>query len=330
MLKKLLNLSLLALMILTLGGCSKDEDDVPDEWTKGSDFEGIPRSAASSFTIDGRTYVVGGFDGEKRLNDMWYYDNEKSNWFRVLNADFPGRARNYAVAFVINGKAYVGAGSDGSEAKRDFYQFDPVTNKWTPIPDFPGEARYGAVAFSGNGKGFVGMGTNTTGDLKDFYSYTPGLGTAPGTWAQVNSLPSTKRANAFTFTIGDLAYIGGGRNNGIYLTDFWSFNTKTGEWNSLNALDRDDNGFTYNLKREYAATFLLGGQAYITGGSSGSILSSTWQYNPDVDGWYEYQNFGGTAREAAIGFSIGDRGYVTTGRNGSLRFDDMWIFKPND
>ena len=327
MIKKLLSASFIVAIIL-LGSCKKDKDDDPKEWVRGSDFEGSPRSAAASFVIDGKIYITGGFNGEKRLNDLWMYDPKLTNWYKIADADFPGIARNYAVAFSMNGKGYVGTGTDGTNSLKDFHQFSPETKQWKKIADFPGEPRYGAIAFSGTGKGYVGSGTSINGDLKDFYSYNP----LSDTWAQVTSLPGTKRAYAFTFTLGDLSYIGSGTNNGSNLSDFWSYNTQNDTWTKKNEIYRDDKiesnkKYQYDLRRRSAATFTIGNKAYISGGISSGIPNNV-AYDPTIDLWEQHQDIGGVPRESAIGFGIDGKGYVVTGKNGSY-FDDLWLFSPN-
>ena len=57
----LIKLLLLSVVLCVGVSCSSDDDDDPDEWTKGADFEGLPRSGAASFTIDGYTYVTTGY-----------------------------------------------------------------------------------------------------------------------------------------------------------------------------------------------------------------------------------------------------------------------------
>ncbi|MBB5620467.1 N-acetylneuraminic acid mutarotase [Pedobacter cryoconitis] len=328
MIKKLLSVSFM-IAILFLGSCKKNKDDGPTEWVKGSDFEGSPRSAAASFIIDGKAYISGGFNGDKRLNDLWMYDPKLTNWFKIGDTGFPGDARNYAVGFSVGGKGYVGTGTDGTNSFKDFYQFTPETKQWKKIADFPGDARYGAVAFSGSGKGYVGSGTSINGDLKDFYSYNP----ATDSWTQITSLPGSKRAYAFTFTIGDLTYIGSGSNNGANLPDLWSYNTANDVWTKKNDIYRDDKNesnkkYQYDLRRRSATTFTIGQRAFLTGGITSGVTGTTWAYDPSTDYWDQHQDFGGVSREAAVGFGIGDKGYVTIGKNGS-HFDDLWIFTPN-
>ena len=329
MIKKLLAISLIGIMIMA-SACKKDQD-TPEEWVRGSDFEGSPRNGATSFMIADKLYLTGGFDGEKRLTDLWVYDAAHTNWYKI-DAEFPGAARSNAVSFVVNGKAYVGSGWDGTNSLSDFYEFNPETKSWRKVADLTGDPRYSAIAFSGNGKGFVGTGTKSTtgGDLKDFFSYDP----LTDQWTQVKSIPGSKRANAFTFTLGETVYVGSGSNNSSNLSDFWSYDTKNDIWTQKNELNRDakieDNKkYHYNISRASPSTFTIGRKAYMVGGRSGGITVSTWAYDPSIDLWEQHKDLNAVAREEAIGFSVGGKGYITTGRNAGNRFDDLLVFTPN-
>src|SRR5882762_9853129 len=133
------------IILLSLGAvissCSKDSStssDLVGDWKRSSEFEGVGRTEAVTFTIGDKVYVGSGYDGTNRLKDFWQYDQSTETWLR--KADFPGIERNSAVAFVVNGKGYVGTGSDGINKLKDFWQYDPATNTWTQIADFGGTA----------------------------------------------------------------------------------------------------------------------------------------------------------------------------------------------
>ena len=42
-------------------------------------------------------------------------------------------------------------------------------------------------------------------------------------WAETISFPAGIRSQAFTFTINDKAYVGGGWNSLTYMDDFWEY-----------------------------------------------------------------------------------------------------------
>lgn len=323
----LIKLLLLTVVLFAGVACSSDEDDDPDEWIRGADFEGLPRSGAASFTIDGYTYVTTGYGtSSNRFVDSWRFNPTQQNWTRV--ADFPGEARNNAVSFVMNGKGYVGLGTNSNVMFKDFYEYDPATNDWTRVADFDGDARYAAVAFTLRDVGYVGTGKDMDGqDFNDFYTYTPNAN--GGVWTKIASTPQ-KRSFAFVFVLNDLAYLGGGTSNNQNVSTFYSFDGTS--WTPKEDLSGRDDDYTYNLTRLTPAVFVLNGHAYMSGGLSannGSPTTSTWRYVVSGDYWEEHQAFGGSARHQAVSFVHDGAAYVVTGRSGTSPFYDMWRFIPN-
>ena len=81
MTRKRLFLFLLALLPLVMVSCGDDDDDdLMGKWYRVSDFDGLARSDASSFSIGNKGYLVCGYDGTNRLSDLWEYDMDtKSN-----------------------------------------------------------------------------------------------------------------------------------------------------------------------------------------------------------------------------------------------------------
>ena len=188
----------------------------PGSWEQIANFSGVGRSGASSFVIDGKAYVGGGFDADgKRLIDWWQFDPTKNGW--VKKTDFPGAARSGAVAFTIGGKGYVGTGLGATSNRlKDFWEFSPTGNSgagsWKQIKDFGDPitetGRYGCVSFTVSNRGFVGAGSPySTTALNDLWEYLP----SSDTWIQRTGL-SFKRVNAFTLTIGNFVYVIGGSN----------------------------------------------------------------------------------------------------------------------
>lgn len=316
---------LIVVVFLSLGACTSNDDDDPDEWIRVADFEGLPRSGAVGFTIGSYTYVTTGYGtNSNRFTDTWRYNPDQQTWARM--ADFPGAARNNAVAFVAGGKGYVGLGTNSTLMFNDFYEYDPSTDSWSAIAEFPGVARYGAVAFSLNAVGYVGTGRDANGqDYNDFYSFSADS----KQWEKVNSTPA-KRAFSFTFVLNGLAYLGGGTNNNQNVATFFTFDGTT--WVEKEPLSGRDDDYTYSLTRLSPSVFVLDGTAFISGGTTGyngSATGSTWRYVASGDYWVEHQAFLGSYRHQAVTFVYNGSAYVVTGRSGSTPFDDMWRFTPN-
>ncbi|MCB0630525.1 MAG: hypothetical protein R2824_29315 [Saprospiraceae bacterium] len=324
--KNLLFFLAIACGIILLPACQDDDDsDLIGNWIRRSDFEGVPRSNAVSFTIGNLAFVGLGFDGDDDLKDFWQYDPEQDFWTR--KDTFPGLARRAAVAFAIDGKGYVGTGynSELDQELKDFWEFDPdaaAGQQWTQISDFPGTARYNAVAFELQGLGYVGTGFDNNW-LKDFYAYDP----ATLQWTQIVSLGGSKVQNGIAFTIDDKAYVGTGQNNGASVFEFWEYDPAATNWTRKLDIDEDDD---YTIARQGAVAFTLNGMGYITTGNNGSNISTVWEYLPTQDSWMERTEFEGTSRQDAVGFTVNGRCFVTTGRNSSIRLDDLWEFIPTE
>lgn len=141
--------ALLAVFFIA-NGCSKDTDsssDLTGNWKVSSEFEGVGRTEAVSFTVGDMVYIglgyngTVGYTGSERLNDFWAFQKTSGTWKRV--ASFPGAARNNAVAFVVDGIGYVGTGFDGTQRLSDFWAYNPTTDSWSEVADL---ADFGGVA----------------------------------------------------------------------------------------------------------------------------------------------------------------------------------------
>jgi N-acetylneuraminic acid mutarotase len=324
---------ILGSILMIMVSCKKDNDDdtvdLVGNWVEVSDFEGLPRTDAVAFTINGKGYVGTGFDGEDRLSDFWEYDPVKNTWTK--KKDFPGAARSGAVSFSIGSKGYIGTGYDGMKKLKDFWEYNSETNTWDSIDAFGGSARYGAIAFTINNKGYVGTGYDGY-YLKDFWEYDPEK-TAGSRWTQKVSVGGSKRKDAVGFVINGKGYVCNGIDNGSYESDFWEYDPATDVWTakrSISNLSDDTYDDDYTSIRGISKTaYTINGKGYIATGGEGTVGSTVWEYNPSDDSWKQKTSFEGTQRVEAVSFAIGDRAYVTTGRSSSYYFDDIWAFDPN-
>ncbi|MEO1051315.1 MAG: kelch repeat-containing protein [Bacteroidota bacterium] len=323
--KSLNTILITALFLSLLTACSdSDLDDESDDgnWIERSDFEGLARASAVSFTINDMAYVGTGYTGEDYLKDFWEYDSERNFWRQKASMPAEASARSSAVAFSANGKGYVGTGFDGEDELSDFWAYNPGTNTWDSIAPFGGTARYAAVAFEIDDIGYVCTGFDGN-DRKDLWAYNP----ATDEWTQKVSIGGSKRRDAVAFVIDGRAYVGTGRNNGVLEFDFWEYDPIEDRWAEKAELDEDDD---YTIARYGGVAFSANGLGYITTGTTGSQLNDTWEYNPVIDEWIEKTRLDGSSRVDAVSFTLNDRPYIVTGRNGNLRLDDIWEFEPDE
>ncbi len=324
--------ALLAILLLptifSLNSCSKSsstDTTITGDWSRASDFEGVARTEAVSFTIGDLAYVGSGFDGTNRLTDYWSLDPATGTW--TQKADLPGSARSAATAFAANGKGYVGTGYNGVDKLKDFYEYDPTANTWLQKADFPGSARYDASSFTLGSKGYITCGFDGN-YLKDLWEYDA----TTDQWLQKASLGGTKRSGAQAFVIGNYAYVAGGINNGAYPDDFWTYDASSNSWEQKRKIsnisdDEYDDDYS-DIARNNGIAFVMNDKAYITGGDRSGVLATTWEYSPTDDQWTSKTALEASARTGAVGFTVGGIGYITTGSNSSYRFDDLWKFNP--
>lgn len=313
-------LLLIPMLAFLLVQCeNEEEEELVGDWTERSDFEGLPRSNAVCFDLNGKAYVGTGYDGDDYLSDFWEFDPNTNFWLRI--ADFPGDARSDAVGFSIGNKGYIGTGYNGDDKLNDFWEYDPGTNSWTRKADFAGSARYAAIGFSINDKGYIGTGYDGN-ELKDFWAYDP----ASDSWEQKVSVGGSKRRDGIGFVINGKGYVCTGRHNGALDDELWEYSPELDVWVEKEELDYDDE---YAVIRASSVSFTLNGKAYVGTGEKGGVTEDIWEYDPVYDIWEQKTSFEGTSRMDAVGFSIDNVGYLTTGRSASYYFDDIWAFDPN-
>lgn len=213
--------------------------------------------------------------------------------------DFTGNPRFGAISFVINGIAYAGLGEAGSEQyPTDFYRLDTTTGQWIAIAPFPGEGREYGVAFSLDSLGYVGLGFSLSGvnftNHKDFYQYNP----ITNQWAQLNDFGGEARVKATAFVVSDKAYVGSGSANGIFLSDFWQYESNSDTWLETSSLALAD-------PLQGMATAVVQEKAYLIGGrnANGIYSENIFEFAPDTNlGWLPIKTIPGLRLESGSAF----------------------------
>jgi N-acetylneuraminic acid mutarotase len=327
------NILFLVLISGFLFSCSKDNSSVPlvGNWVKTGLFDGPSRSDAVTIVIEDTAYVIGGYNSDGRLKDVWKFNPAVNGWRRKDELPDSCAARTGAVGFAIGNKGYFGTGYDGKDSLKDFWEFEPskpVGQQWTRLNDFGGTSRFGAVAFVINGKGYVATGYDGQ-ETRDLWEYAP----ESDIWVQKMSMLGDKRYNAVVFVINNKAYVCSGYGNGVFSNNLEMYDPVTNIWARKRKITNyTDESFddSYNILRQEAVAFVIDGKGYITGGQQDSIMDDTWEYDPLTDLWTQKSNFEGAARTNASTFTINNRGFVLLGRSNYTYLGDVWEFKPNE
>jgi hypothetical protein len=253
-------------------------------WIQVASFPGDPRDGSAGFSINGLGYIVGGYDGNYHLNDVWSYNPATNTWASVGVAPTV-LARTGAVAFNINNTAYYGAGADSNHfCYNDMYQFDGTN--WSFAPPLNAKREYGSVFVYGNIAYVVGgVNTGDGNSYPDDLSYYNPLGLPQ--WIQRRPIITLSdssysadyafninRSNAPIFLINDTAYMATGNYNGI-LNTTWCYDIGNDQWFQKSSFE--------GTARQNAIGFTVNNHGYIATGDNGSnYYDDVWQFFPDA------------------------------------------------
>jgi len=115
----------------------EEYDPVTDMWTTKADMPTARGWASpSSAVVDGKIYVIGGWDGSKMILTVEEYDPVTDTWSRKV--DMPTRREDIA-ACTVNGKIYAIGGYPPNAwvGLKTVEMYDPGTDTWTRKADMP-------------------------------------------------------------------------------------------------------------------------------------------------------------------------------------------------
>ncbi len=200
--------------------------------------------------------------------------------------------------------------------------FCNVTYYWQQMANFEGVARHRASAFSIGNKGYIGLGhiNSVTNILfEDFWEYDP----ASNTWTQKANFGGGLRYHAISFTVGNKAYVGTGRDAGnVYSNDIWEYDPTTNIWTQKTPCP--------GVTRRGGVGFTIGDKGYYScGQTTGGSTNDLWEYTPATDSWASKAPIPTGGRISAVGFAIGNKGYIGTGSVSGLGSStDFWEYDP--
>ncbi|MEY4894850.1 MAG: hypothetical protein RL751_1672, partial [Bacteroidota bacterium] len=142
-----------------------------DYWLPKDTVNGSPKSAATSFVIENRAYLVTGTDDFEYKRKMYSYRADQNDWDDEVSLGGDGGdglGRVGAISFSLQHegqtKGYVALGQTQTIAfMNDLWEYDRSTEAWTQKANFTGAPRREAVSFVIANKAYVGTGNSATG-----------------------------------------------------------------------------------------------------------------------------------------------------------------------
>jgi hypothetical protein len=267
-------------LIASLVFCTAALAQMPiNPWKKAAPFP-MPDEELYGAAVNGKLYVIGGWDDGKAAGINYEYDTATDKW--TQKKGMPRSAHHAAIA-AANGKLYVMGGfvppkdtqipTGGAwEPIADVWEYDPSVDSWKSLAPLPTK-RGAAVAVEVGGKIYVIGGATTVAGSKDPY---------------------------FTFF-----------GPSLVLTTNEVFDPATNKWESRKPM---------SVARNHAYAAPVNGKIYVIGGRTGHafILSATntdvvEEYSPISDTWSAPKERMPTARSGGAWGTDGRRIYVAGG-----------------
>jgi hypothetical protein len=270
-------------------------------WKRMADFPVTNRSGddkINSFVIDGKLYVFL-IRNQPKITEVWEFSPNLNTWTKKNN--FIGPFQQYPFCVGIGSKGYYGLGNEDSLA---LWEYEPKTDTWTS-KGVPSNFISGTRSFTIGGKGYFAM------TEWSIWVYNPDS----NSWRESTRYPTTPAAYPIIFTIGDIAYIGGGYKNQWHNNDFYSFDPKLNQWKKKNGLPNE----------YFWQSFSICQNAY----GIDNTKDKFYRYSYGTDTWTMIGKR--PKMNPYVSVSIGKKGYMGLGEDSlNITTNILWEFTPGD
>ncbi len=251
------------------------------------------RYRLAAVAVNGKIYVIGGYDGGTVLNANEEYDPVANSWSTKAAMPTP---RYALAAAAVNGKIYAVGGYDGSYFNTN-EEYDPVANSWTTKAAMPlSNASFAAAA--ANGKIYAIGGE---GQLNGNYEYDP----VANSWTTKASMPTSRYGLAAAEVNGKIYAIGGWWAG--YHSANEEYDPVADWWTSKAAMPTG---------RAWHAVVAVNDKVYAIGGDRYGVLDKNEAYDLVGNSWATKAVMP-TAREAIGGAAVYGKVYAIGGYDGT-------------
>lgn len=251
--------------------------------------------------LDGRIYVVGGFnDAGQVVDTVESYDPSTDAWLTA--APLP-RPLHHVTAAAVGGRLYAigGLRTLAFTAVGSLYAYDPATDAWQSRATLP-RARGAAAAAVIDGLIYVAGGLRGV-SIADFAVYSPGS----NSWTVLDPVP-TARDHLGAAAINGTFYAVGGRAGGHLFNVLEAYDPLSASWTTRQPMPTARGGL---------AVAALGGHLFTFGGEGNpqnplGTFPQTETYDPSTNRWEMLPDMP-TPRHGTAAAAYGDRIFVPGG-----------------
>ncbi|XP_046356512.2 kelch-like protein 12 [Haliotis rufescens] len=249
-------------------------DPQTKEWTR------LPcltrrRRYVSAASLEGKLYVIGGFDGQSRLSMAECLDmtEDKNMWTIVSSMN---HRRGLAGCCVYKGHIYVCGGFDGYTRHTSMERYNPSNDDWTMLNGMTIGREGAGLVVAGDHIYCIG-GYDGINLLDSAERYNP----ATEEWSTITSM-SIQRSGAGVAVLNDVIYVCGGYDGTEHLATVESYDPSTNHWTSLHHM---------RIPRCYVGACVVRGKLTVVAGYDGNTLLNTVEaYDPMTDTWEILEN----------------------------------------
>ena len=243
------------------------------------------RSRHSSVSVDSDIYIIGGFDGTNRLNDVWKSTDGGATWSEVTtgttaaNTLFSGRNDHSSVVVDSgpNAGIYVIGGTNGTNLFNEVWKSTDDGATWSQVATgirFSARTVHSSVSV---GSDIYVIGGFTGSRSDEVWKSTDG----GQNWSQVaTGKKFSARANHNSVAVGTDIYVIGG-STGSRSDEVWKSTDGGQNWNQVATGTRFSARILHRL-------VVIGSDIYVIGGDDGTnILNDVWK---STDGGVTWKN----------------------------------------
>lgn len=215
-----------------------DFNTATNTWTQKNNFPGEAQYAGNGFVINGKGYVVNGWDSTgsgSGSSAMWQYDPATDSW--TQKAPFPSHSRYTTANFVLHGKEYIACGF--SPYTNEVWCYDPASDSWSQKHNYPGGGCQAPASMTIGNYGYVGLGASSDGNGSYFvqsgwYRYDD----AADSWTRLGDFPGDAAYASQIFVLNGEGYVVNGLDqHSVYYNTSTGVNTSNKVWKYTPATD---------------------------------------------------------------------------------------------
>ena len=221
-------------------------------WSKEGTLPGTGLNAPAAVLLDGRIYVIGGFEGLGNVptDAVRTYDIATKKWADVAPLPAP---RGGHAAVVLEGRIHVIGGGNAQSTIAAHSVYDPATNRWTTAAPLPRAEGSPAAVVYRNRLYAIG-GRSGFSDYGAVDIYDPGS----DSWSRGPRIPPRGTAGAVVYRGAVFLFGGESQARNRTLNDVLRLDPKTNVWRRVSRMP---------TARNYARAVVFHDAVYVVGGS---------------------------------------------------------------